>query len=46
MTYVGVDYSQRIPADSLPCDKWKEETNVPSGFKWKLERAKQLTLGL
>lgn len=46
MTYVGVDYSQRIPADSPPCDKWKEDTNVPSGFKWEFERTKQLTLKL
>ena len=44
-SYVGVDYTQRMSADTPPCDKWQIDTNVPKGFKWNFEKQPiQLTL--
>lgn len=44
--YWGVDYSQKMKADSPPCKDWEVDTNVPDGFTWRFENPRQLTLDL
>lgn len=48
-SYIGVDYTKRIPASHVPCDLWRIDTNIPAGFSWPfLQRqdATQLSLSL
>jgi len=30
-TYIGVDYSKRIPASHVPCSRYRIDTNLPKG---------------
>jgi len=32
--YLGIDYNNRMAAETPPCDLWQIDTNIPKGFKW------------